>query len=166
MRLSDWASIATIVQCFSLLFVAWQLYENIRFNKATSSNRLYSQDMKITLELVKNPSMLSLQIKGRKEFNLLNDDEKEQYLRLLHDWLSSYENAYIYRKSIFNKESYAVYENGLIELISIKGVSDRWGMLREYFNPKFRCYVDELIARTRRESPPQRYITPKKRHPG
>ena len=150
MNLSDWANIATIVQgvfvIVSLGFVLYQLRESTRLTRAANTEKLVELTSPFHLQLVQDPETARLWVKGVKEWNTMDEVDKERYYTLLSFWLVFHENIYHQEKQgLLDKVTFTTWTNDLKYFIRQQHLKSRWPEMREFYEPSFVEYIDTLI---------------------
>jgi hypothetical protein len=151
MSLSDLANLATIVQgivvIVSIGFVWYQLRENGRLTRAANTQKFIELSSPFNLQLVQDREMAKLWMQGAKEWDKMDEIDKERYLNLLVWWLLLHENIYHqWKKNLLDKETYTAWKNDLEDFISAKNLNQHWDHLKANLEASFVDHVSQLIV--------------------
>lgn len=151
MNLSDWANIATIVQgilvIVSLLFVWYQLRESTRLTRAANTEKLVELVSPLHLQLVQDQETARLWVQGADEFEAMDQVGKERYYGLLMFWLAFHQNIYHqHKKKLLDDDTFTAWKNDLKLFIQYQHLERRWPKMKDYHEPSFVEYIDDLIA--------------------
>ena len=98
MTLSDWASIASIVQgvfvIISIAFIWFQLRENTRLTRASNTQTLVDLSSPFNLQLIQDREMARLWVQGASNYDTLDEIDKYRYYSLIAWWLILHENIF------------------------------------------------------------------------
>jgi hypothetical protein len=151
MNLSDWANIATIVQgvfvIVSIGFVLYQLRESTRLTKAANTEKLVELVSPLHLQLVQDRETAKLWVQGAKEFDFMDEVDKQRYDGLLMFWLVFQQNIYHqHKKKLLDDDTFTAWTNDLKLFIQYQHLERRWPDMKKYHEPLFVEYIDDLIA--------------------
>lgn len=151
MSLSDLASIATIVQgvfvIISLGFVWYQLRETVRLTRAANAQRLIELASPFNLQLIQDREMAKLWIGGAKEYDTMDEIEKDRYRNLLIWWLLLHENIYHQKeKNLIDDQTYNAWDRDLRKFIASQQVGRYWMTMNDTFEASFVEHVSQILA--------------------
>jgi hypothetical protein len=99
------------------------------------------------LELIKDPAMSALWIKGSKDYDSFDEVRKYQYKSLLIWWLIFQENIfYQNQQGLLDEKIYASWDYDLRSFVTQQNLGERWNELKDAFQAEFRNYVTSLIG--------------------
>ena len=150
----DWskaASIATVVESIvvivSVVFIWVQMRLQTKLTRIANSQALVEISSPFNLELIKDPGMSALWIKGSKDYNSFDEVRKYQYKSLLIWWLIFQENIfYQNQEGLLDEKIYASWDYDLRFFVSQQHLGERWDDLKDAFQVEFRDYVTSLIG--------------------
>jgi len=150
MTLSDWASIASIVQgvfvIISIAFIWFQLRENTRLTRASNTQTLVDLSSPFNLQLIQDREMARLWVQGASNYDTLDEIDKYRYYSLIAWWLILHENIfYQWKKQLIDQETYGPWDHELKKFISRHPLNQFWTELRGNFQPAFEKYLEQII---------------------
>jgi hypothetical protein len=156
MSLSDWASIAIIVQ--GMLFVVsiglvWiQLRENTKLVRAANTQTLVELSSPFYFHLAQDRALTDIWRQGTERFDDLDEIDRERYFYLLTWWLMLHENIYHqWRKKLVDEDTYVSWTRDLEYFARRQRLENHWSKLNSYFEVSFAEHVTEIIVRQTRE---------------
>jgi hypothetical protein len=158
----DWqiaASIATMIQAIVVMISLWLIWRQVQhqtiqikqqteLTKIANTQALVELSSPFNLEMIKDPQMAALWVKGAEEYENFDDVKRYQYESLLIWWLIFHENIYYqWDKGLLDQEAYEALEADLKEFIKRQQLGRRWSKLKGAFQTSFVDHVTELIGR-------------------
>jgi len=149
----DWekaANIATVVEAIvvtvSILFIWKQLRQQTKLTRIANTQALVAISSPFNLELIKDPEMAALWVKGAKDYGTFDEVRQYQYKSLLIWWLIFQENIFYQKKEgLLDEKIYVSWDYDLRFFVRQQNLSERWGELNNAFQAEFRGYVTGLI---------------------
>jgi hypothetical protein len=150
----DWAKAAniatvvgSIVVVVSVVFIWIQLRLQTKLTRIANTQALVDLSSPFNLELIKDPAMSALWIKGSKDYGSFDEVRKYQYKSLLIWWLIFQENIfYQNQQGLLDKKIYASWDYDLRSFVTQQDLGERWDELKDAFQAEFRDYVTSLIG--------------------
>jgi hypothetical protein len=151
----DWAkaaNIATVVESIvvivSVVFIWIQLRLQTKLTKIANSQALVEISSPFNMELIKDPAMAALWIKGSKDYASFDEVKQYQYKSLLIWWLIFQENIfYQNQEGLLDKKIYASWDYDLRFFVIQQRLGERWDELKDAFQIEFGDYVTSLIGK-------------------
>jgi len=150
MSLSELANIASIVQggvvIISIGFVWYQLREAIKLTKAANTQKFVELSSPFNLQLIQDREMAKLSLQGNKDYDKMDEIDKDRYYNLLYWWLIHHENIYHqWRKNLIDEETYNSWTRDLEYFITTQQLAHRWNELQRNFERSFVAHVSQII---------------------
>jgi hypothetical protein len=150
--LQDFSTLATAISGFGVIFtliiLSIQTRHNTRALRASTFQQVVNSFAAISFDIAKEPSLSSLVLRATREFARFSEVERVQYSFMLLSFLRRAENVYV------QSEIHTVHDlhwSGIQQSISAIMASDGaricWTEMKTRFSPKFRVFIDELLAR-------------------
>jgi hypothetical protein len=151
MSLQDVATLATAISgfgvIFTLIFLSIQTQHNTRALRASTFQQVVNSFASISFDIAKDAALSNLYLRAAREFGTFNEVERVQYNFMLLSFLRRAENVYVQSEI---HTVHALHWSGIQESISAimasEGARICWAEMKSRFNPRFRGFVDELIA--------------------
>ena len=149
--LQDWASIAEITGAvaiiFSLLYVGYELRENTRAIEAQTRQGFSAQDM-IFFETALDSSVVAIAVAKHQAGEELSYIEQSQLETREHLNFRIFEHAfYQFKKETLEADEWDRYARIIRTKCTDLPALSMWSMLKESFQPDFRQFVDDAIAK-------------------
>ena len=149
----DWekaANIATVVEAIvvtvSIIFIWKQLRQQTKLTRIANTQALVDISSPFNLELIKDPKMAALWVRGAKDYSTFDEVGQYQYKSLLIWWLIFQENIFYQKKEgLLDEKIYASWDYDLRFFVRQQNLSERWGELKNAFQAEFRDYITGLI---------------------
>jgi hypothetical protein len=111
MSLSDWASIAIIVQgvlfVVSIALVWIQLRENTKLVRAANTQTLVQLSSPFYFQLAQDRALTEIWRRGTERLDELDEIDRERYFSLLTWWLMLHENIYHqWKRKLVDEDTY------------------------------------------------------------
>jgi hypothetical protein len=150
MSLSDLASVASIVQgvvvIISIIFVWYQLRESVKLTKAANTQKFVELSSPFNLQLIQDREMAKLSLQGNRNFEKLDEVDKDRYYNLLYWWLIHHENIYHqWRRKLIDEETFNSWTRDLEYFITTQQLGRRWSVLQRNFEHSFVTHVSQII---------------------
>ncbi len=150
----DWAkaaNIATVVESIvvvvSVVFIWIQLRLQTKLTRIANTQALVEISSPFNLELIKDPAMSALWIKGSKDYDSFDEVKQYQYKSLLIWWLIFQKNIfYQNQERLLDEKIYASWDYDLRFFVMHQRLGERWDELKDAFQVEFRDYVTSLIG--------------------
>jgi hypothetical protein len=156
MSLSDWASIAIIVQgalfIVSIAFVWIQLRENTKLVRAANTQTLVELSSPFYFQLAQDRGLTEIWRKGTERLDELDDIDRERYFCLLTWWLMLHENIYHqWKRKLVDEDTYISWTRDLEYFARRQRLGNHWSRLSNYFEVSFAEHVTSIIVSQARE---------------
>lgn len=142
------ATVAVIQVSFvitSLLLIWSQLRQQVKLAKAANTQAAVSQVVPLNLQLVQNPEVDKIWLKGVKD-ETMDAVEQDRYQTLIDTFLIFYENLYWQHKSgLLDDNIYVAWDNDFKYFIKQTHLEKFWSKKRDAYHPEFAAHVDDLI---------------------
>jgi hypothetical protein len=123
-----------------------QVKQQTELARIANAQALVALSSPLNLELIKDPQIAKLWIKGAKEFESYDDVEKRRYEALLIWWLMLHENIfYQWRNGLLDDTIYSPWLYDLMHFIKGQELGKHWLGFREFYQKEFAEHVDKLI---------------------
>lgn len=160
--LSDFANIATIIEAIFIIVSVWfiwrQLRESTQLARAANAQSLVEISSSLNLQLIQDPEMASLWVRGARELETMDEVRIFRYQSLLVWWLILHENIYYqHRKRLLDNDVYAAWNADLRKFVKEQNLAGQWQGMKQSYQNEFAAHVQRLID----EIPPVAEITPK-----
>ena len=160
--LSDFASIATIIEAVFVIVSVWfiwrQLRESTRLARAANAQSLVELSSPFNLQLIQDPEMAWLWVHGARELAAMDEVKRYRYQSLLIWWLILHQNIYYqHRRRLLDNDTYSGWATDLRAFVKEQNLGRLWQELQPYFQGEFAAHVQQLID----EIPPVTEITTK-----
>jgi hypothetical protein len=150
----DWekaANIATVVEAIvvavSIFFIWKQLRQQTKLIRIANTQALVDISSPFNLELIKDPKMAALWVRGSKDYDTFDEVGQYQYKSLLIWWLIFQENIFYQRREgMLDDKTYAPWDYDLRLFITQQNLGERWSELKDAFQAEFRDYITDLIS--------------------
>jgi hypothetical protein len=150
----DWAKTAniaavveSIVVVVSVILILIQLRLQTKLTRIANTQALVEISSPFNLELIKDPAMAALWIKGVEDYDSFDEVKKYQYKSLLIWWLIFQENIfYQNQEGLLDEKIYRSWDYDL-RLFVARNLGERWVELKDAFQADFRDYVTSLIPK-------------------
>jgi hypothetical protein len=144
------ADIATVVEAIivavSINFIWKQLRQQTKLTRIANTQALVDISSPFNLELIKDPKMAALWVRGSKDYGTFDEVAQYQYKSLLIWWLIFQENVFYQRREgLLDEKIYASWDYDLRFFVTQQNLRERWGELKNAFQAEFRDYVTGLI---------------------
>ena len=151
MSLSDWASIAIIVQgilfVVSIVLVWYQLRENTKLVRAANTQKLVELSVPFNLRLAQDRALAELWQQATQRFDELDEIDKGRYFQLLTWWLTLHENIYHqWRNKLIDEETFSSWTRDLEFYVKRQQLGSHWPELNGFFELSFAQHVTVIIA--------------------
>lgn len=98
-------------------------------------------------QLTQDPTLMALHVRGQKEFESLNEEEKLRWLIWMYTWISQTEDGYLAKRSGIPDMSWVdSYIVGVASTLRSPGGVIIWPKLRGWFDEEFVRVIDDKIA--------------------
>jgi hypothetical protein len=98
MSLADWANVASIANiillAISVVIIWYELRQNNKLTQAANVHRLAELASPFNLQLIQDPEMAEMWLKGADQFGAWDEVKQFRYRALLIWWLLFHENIY------------------------------------------------------------------------
>jgi len=148
--LSDFASIATIIEAIFVIVSVWficrQLRESTRLARAANAQSLVEISSSLNLQLIQDPEVARLWVRGPHEFASMDEVQQYRYRSLLVWWLILHENIYYqHRKRLLDSDIYSAWNADLKAFVKEQNLAGQWQELKQTFQSEFVAHVQRLI---------------------
>lgn len=152
MKLSDLASIATIIEAnfvvVSVLFIWRELRENTKLTRAANNQALTEISSPFNLQLIQDRQMAEFWVLGAKKYADMDEVDKYRYVSLLTWWLILHENIYYqWQNKLLDDSAYVGWAHDLEDFIRQQNLRVHWGEMKDHYQPEFANHVSQLIER-------------------
>ncbi|HEY4385443.1 MAG TPA: hypothetical protein VGN34_13370 [Ktedonobacteraceae bacterium] len=159
MSLSDWASIAIIVQgvffIVSIFLVWYQLRENTKLVRTANTQKLVELSTPFNLQLAQDRELARLWRLGGQNIDDLDEIDRERYFNLLTWWLILHENIYHqWSKKLIDEDTYKSWSRDLEYFTRRQNIAGHWNALSSFFESSFAAHVTTVIVRQTQEKEP------------
>jgi len=149
--LQDWASIAEITGAvaiiFSLIYVGFELRENTRAVEAQTRQAFSDQDMTF-FETALDPSVVAMAVAKRQAGEPLSYLEQSQLETRENLNFRIFEHAfYQFQKGTLEADEWDRYARIIRNKCADQPALSMWSMYKESFQPDFRQFVDDAVAK-------------------
>ena len=156
MSLSDWASIAIIVQGVFLVvsvgLVWFQLRENTKLVRAANTQTLVELSAPFYIQLAQDRALTEIWRKGIERLDELDEIDRERYFNLLTWWLMLHENIYHqWKRKLVEEDTYVSWTRDLEFFARRQHLERHWSRFSGYFEESFAEHVTEIIVSQTKE---------------
>ena len=130
----DWAktaNIATVVESIvvvvSVILILIQLRLQTKLTRIANTHALVEISSPFNLELIKDPAMAALWIKGVEDYDTFDEVKKYQYKSLLIWWLIFQENIFFRTRRVYWMRRFIV-PGTMTSGCSLRGISENVGL--------------------------------------
>lgn len=152
LKLSDIGSIAEIVGAVaivvSLLYVGIQVSDSTLAVRSATANDTSAAMSEWYINIGSNSQATRIVLDGITDPESLSREETAQYIYMLHGLFLEYQAAYyVSEQGTLDFEMRQSLVNTLLGVREQPGFLKYWGQRRDLFQPSFRAFVDDLIAK-------------------
>ncbi|MFT4874773.1 hypothetical protein [Congregibacter sp.] len=150
MTLSELGSLGEIVGSLAVLITLVILVVQVRGARTEMSAQMTREIKRDNNEayhqLIQNPDLVKLHIRGQSEFESLTDAEKVTWAIWLFTWINQAEDAWVVsQRGMPNMEWVETYVTGVALVIRSDGGQAVWPRLRGFFDETFAEAVDQRV---------------------
>ena len=156
MTLSDLASLAIVVQGFlfivSIALVWYQLRENTKLVRTANTQKLVELSGPFYFQLAQDRSLTQLWRQASRNFDELDEIDRDRYFNLLTCWLMLHENIYHqWRKKLIEEDTYISWTRDLEYFARRQQLGNQWSLMSSYYESSFAEHVKAIIDRQTKE---------------
>ncbi len=132
----------------SLIYVAIQIRNNTRAQRAATYQQLSVMSMQGWTALALNGEATSIVLRGMDDFSALSRVEKARFRFSLMTYAKGFENAWFQRNIGTLRESdWKAITGDMDSLFSAPGSHAAWPLVKSRFNAEFVAFVDDVLKR-------------------
>jgi hypothetical protein len=156
MSLSDWASIAIIVQGIFLVvsvgLVWFQLRENTKLVRAANTQTLVELSSPFYFQLAQDRALTEIWRRGTERLDELDEIDRERYFSLLTWWLMLHENIYHqWKRKLVDEDTFVSWTRDLEYFARRQRLEKHWSRFGNYFEASFAEHVTSIIVSQTKE---------------
>ena len=137
----------------SLFYLNIQVRDNARAARATSFEQIATSMTNQWDELSRNPELCSLVLRGGDDFEALDRVEKARLRFFLMARVRRYESAWFQHEvGILKAENWHAIASDMEPAFTQPGFRAAWRLIRLRSSPKFRVFVDAVVASAETEA--------------
>jgi hypothetical protein len=149
--LADCANIALVVAAIaaiaSVLLLSRELRENNKLTRAANTQVLVELSSPFYLGIIRDRHMAEICLRGRNDYDGMDDVDRYRYKNLLTWWLIFHENIYYqFRNGLLDRHSYKPWEQDLRSFALQQDLRHHWDTMRELFQDEFSRHVGQLLG--------------------
>lgn len=151
-KLSDWSSLAEIVSAvaivISLIYVGIQVTESTRAVRSATANETAATISNWYMTLGASPETAETYARAMEDPESVSRGEFLQFMYLSHGILTQYQAAYYTsEEGTLDVELRESLTNVIAGVREMPGFLTYWSQRRTLFEPGFREFIDDLLAR-------------------
>jgi hypothetical protein len=144
------STIASIGGSLSLVVSVWLLFLEVRMNnrlaRAANAQALVEISSPFYLTQVQDRNMAEFCLRSSRDFQSLDDVDRQRYRNLLVWWLIFHENIYYQRRQgLLDDRAFRPWSRDLQMFIEQQNLHLHWGELKHLFQDEFSDLVSHLI---------------------
>jgi hypothetical protein len=144
-------TIASIGGSLSLVVSVWLLFLEVRMNnrlaRAANAQAMVEISSPLYLTQVQNRSLAEFCVRSARDFQSLDDVDRQRYRSLLVWWLIFHENIYYqHRQGLLDDRAFRPWSRDLQLFVEQQNLVQHWGELKHLFQDEFTDHVTELVA--------------------
>ena len=151
MSLEEFAKLGAVLSgvgvMLGLIYFAIELRHNTRAVRAAAFQQIVNSFAQVSFDIARDKSLMSLFLRAGREFSALDEVEQSQYGYMMLSYLRRAESVFFLTEiHMLAAEHWAGIRNSLHDVIAAPGAKLCWSGLKDRVNPKFRDFLDDLIA--------------------
>jgi len=144
-------TVASIGGSLSLIVSVWLLFlevrKNNRLTRAANAQALVEISSPLYMTQVQDRNMAEFCLRSARDFQSLDDVDRQRYRNLLIWWLIFHENIYYQRRQgLLDDRAFRPWSRDLLIFIEQQNLHQHWGELKHLFQDEFSDLVSHLIA--------------------
>ena len=145
-------AVAELVAAFgvlaSLVYVGYQIRQNTQAVRSATAQAVHDNYAAWYQGYANDPVLMKIAVDGLRDYQVLDEVEKAQFIALFMQFLSYSQNAFFqWREGALSPELWAGWELLMMNLVSAPGGRDFWAERGYVFGDAFRSYVEDVIMK-------------------
>jgi hypothetical protein len=143
----------SIVVGISVLFIWFQLRQQARLTRVANTQALVGLSSPFNMQLIQDRQTAELWVKGRRDFERMDEVDQYRYRMLLYWWLIFHENIFYQKQNdLLDEHIFASWAYDLENFVMQQNLKAHWDELRASFQPEFARHIDRLVERDKQGS--------------
>lgn len=132
----------------TLFFLAWQTRLSQKATKSLCAQTSSSGFNTFYLTLASDGTLAELYRRGRKDPSTLDEIETHRFFYACVIWFTNHESTYMqWKKKLLPKDFFAAWDVALRDDLVDIGFREFWNIEGEFFDRKFRDYINAIFRR-------------------